>query len=356
MSITISVACFIHRRTVTLDSYSLIMEYNEKPYISVIIPVYNVESYLRDCLNSIINQTYKNFEILLINDGSTDNSGIICDEYGKKDERIHVFHKENGGVSSARNLGLLKANGVWICFIDSDDWIEPNTFLSLISRVEDEIDFVQFGFQQIDSFGKILMKSNIPDHEIVMNKNAYLNTNIYHSAICGYLIKTSIIRKNNINFPVTIKYGEDQAFILKALMCSHKIHIVNKHFYNYRYREGSAMNSSISFSRAEDHLKVILDVSSFINATQNEFTLLCFNIFTQFVLSYIRIGIDSTHNICMVKKRYSMFCNEIEDARLHQLCNRFDSYFMLIIYYLYLKVLNSSIFSFIKNKVSITQK
>lgn len=316
--------------------------------ISIIIPVYNVEFYLRDCLNSIINQTYKNFEVILINDGSSDNSGSICDEYAEKDERIQVFHKENGGVSSARNLGLLKAKGEWICFIDSDDWIEPNTLLSIISREEDEIDFVQFGFQQIDSSGKILMKSNIPVHKIVMDKNTYLNTNIYHSAICGYLIKTSIIRKHRINFPETIKYGEDQAFILKALMCSHKIHIINEHLYNYRYREGSAMNSTISFSRAEDHLKVILDVSRFINITKNEFTLLCLNIFTQFILSYIRIGIDSTYNIRMVKKRYSMFCREIKDARLHLLCNRFDSYFMLILYYVYLKFLNSSIYRLIK--------
>ncbi|HJA50079.1 MAG TPA: glycosyltransferase, partial [Candidatus Fusicatenibacter intestinipullorum] len=95
----------------------------EKVKISVIIPVYNVEKYLKRCLDSVINQTYKNLEIILIDDGSTDNSGKICDEYAQKDERIIVIHKENGGVSSARNKGLDICIGDYISFIDSDDWI-----------------------------------------------------------------------------------------------------------------------------------------------------------------------------------------------------------------------------------------
>src|SRR5690606_22590995 len=93
------------------------------PKVSVIIPVYNTENYLRECLDSILAQTFTDFEVLLINDGSTDSSGKICDEYAEKDSRIKVFHKENGGVSSARNLGLDNAKGEWICFVDSDDEI-----------------------------------------------------------------------------------------------------------------------------------------------------------------------------------------------------------------------------------------
>ena len=97
---------------------------NENPKITVIVPVYNTEKYLRRCVDSILAQTFTDFELLLIDDGSTDGSGAICDEYAKKDSRVRVFHKEIGGVSSARNLGLDKAYGEWISFVDSDDWID----------------------------------------------------------------------------------------------------------------------------------------------------------------------------------------------------------------------------------------
>lgn len=96
--------------------------------ISVIVPMYNVELYLRKCLDSIVNQTYKNIEILIIDDGSTDNSGMICDEYAQKDDRIKVFHTENQGLSSARNLGLDEATGDWVGFVDSDDWIDDDMY------------------------------------------------------------------------------------------------------------------------------------------------------------------------------------------------------------------------------------
>ncbi len=105
--------------------------------ISVIVPVYNVEPYLRKCLDSITSQTYKNLEILGIDDGSTDGSGIICDEYEKKDERARVFHTKNRGLSCARNLGLDEAKGEWIGFVDSDDWIEPDMYECLHRRAEE---------------------------------------------------------------------------------------------------------------------------------------------------------------------------------------------------------------------------
>ena len=104
--------------------------------ISVIVPVYNVELYLRKCLNSVVNQTYRDLEILIIDDGSTDGSGEICDEY-RKDERVRVFHTDNRGLSCARNLGLDNATGEWIGFVDSDDWIEPDMYEVLIRRAEE---------------------------------------------------------------------------------------------------------------------------------------------------------------------------------------------------------------------------
>ena len=100
----------------------------ENPKISIIVPVYNAERYLHRCIDSILAQTFRDFELLLIDDGSKDNSGYICDEYAEKDERVKVWHKENGGVSSARNVGLDNARGEWVTFADSDDWLESNAF------------------------------------------------------------------------------------------------------------------------------------------------------------------------------------------------------------------------------------
>ena len=101
--------------------------------VSIIVPVYNVEKYLQRCIESILTQTETDFELLLIDDGSKDKSGLICDEYAQKDKRVNVIHKENGGVSSARNLGIEKANGEWICFIDADDYVRQD-FLSDIQQ------------------------------------------------------------------------------------------------------------------------------------------------------------------------------------------------------------------------------
>ena len=103
--------------------------------ISVIIPVYNVEQYLEKCLDSILNQTYKNIEIILVNDGSIDKSGLICDEYSRKYNNIKVFHKENGGVSSARNLGIDNATGQYLAFIDPDDYIDVNMYEILVEKI-----------------------------------------------------------------------------------------------------------------------------------------------------------------------------------------------------------------------------
>ena len=116
------------------------------PKISIIIPVYNAAKFLHKCINSILAQTFQDFEILLINDGSTDESGAICDRYTLTDNRIRVFHKENGGVSSARNIGLRNACGEWIYFVDSDDTIYNDCLETLISQTSDDVDCVTGGY------------------------------------------------------------------------------------------------------------------------------------------------------------------------------------------------------------------
>ena len=107
-----------------------------QPLISIIVPVYKVEPYLRRCVDSILNQTYRNLEVILVDDGSPDNCGSICDAYAKQDSRVKVIHKENGGLSSARNAGLDVMSGAYVGFVDSDDWIEPHMYESLLKLME----------------------------------------------------------------------------------------------------------------------------------------------------------------------------------------------------------------------------
>ena len=124
--------------------------------ISVIIPVYNVENYLRECIESVLNQTFRDFEVILVDDGSTDSSGDICDEYVEKDERVTVIHQKNGGLSVARNTGLSEANGKYVYFLDSDDYISENALATLLNIAEnDSSDIVFFdavSFTDTDDF------------------------------------------------------------------------------------------------------------------------------------------------------------------------------------------------------------
>ena len=116
------------------------------PLVSVIIPVYNVEKYLAECVDSVLNQTHRNIEVILVDDGSSDGSGAMCDAYAEQDERVRVIHKTNGGQSSARNAALEVMTGEWLLFVDSDDWIEPDTLEALLTRKDERADIIEFGY------------------------------------------------------------------------------------------------------------------------------------------------------------------------------------------------------------------
>ena len=132
--------------------------------ISVIVPVYNVEDYLCQCLDSILRQSYKNLQIILVDDGSTDQSGKICDEYGKKDKRIEIIHKANGGLSDARNVGLASATGKFIAFVDSDDYIADTLYETLLGKIRlSNAPIAMCGFWAVDEGGK-----KIPDRKSVV--------------------------------------------------------------------------------------------------------------------------------------------------------------------------------------------
>lgn len=311
------------------------------PQISVIVPVYNVEKYLVQCIESILNQTYKDFELLLIDDGSEDHSGNICDYYSTIDCRVKVFHKKNGGVSSARNMGIKYARGEWVCFVDSDDWIDKDAF-GYIAEQWEETDFLQFGYRRVDV--DVFEYSFLPNEILRFSNQAYCTQKIYHSAICGYLLKLSIIKEHKINFPTHIKYGEDQDFILKVLMCSSEIVVLDRHFYNYRDRKNSAMHAPNSMLMGKDHLLVIEDLLLFMDHHGINITPLYLSLFSAFVMSFFWITVRSVRNIIEVeyiKRVYGDFLKTTKLYRFSPIYFRlFNSYFFIFSYYAYVKLKN----------------
>lgn len=199
--------------------------------ISVIVPVYKAEKYLHRCVDSILAQTYTDFELLLIDDGSPDNSGAICDEYAAKDSRVRVFHKKNGGVSSARNLGLDNARGEWISFVDSDDWLDVSCFGKLTQKMD--ADLIRCSIVSTDDTSWMAddCKYGIKEFVEKFEENPLTRTP------CGALYKNSIIRENDIRFDPLVRFGEDMIFNFQYLLKSQSVRLLNLAGYTY-YRNG----------------------------------------------------------------------------------------------------------------------
>lgn len=188
------------------------------PKISVIVPVYNTEQYLHRCIDSILAQTFTDFELLLIDDGSKDSSGKICDEYAAKDPRVRVFHKENGGVSSARNMGLDNVRGEWVTFCDSDDYVEL-WWLSLFVKELDGYDCIAQKFSNV--LLSVCLESSF-DGEA--NK---VLTFLYEKRLLGYcylkLFRTEILKKYRIYFDECVRFREDEDFVLRYFCKINKV-------------------------------------------------------------------------------------------------------------------------------------
>ena len=209
--------------------------------ISIIIPVYNAEDHLSKCINSVISQSYANWELFLINDGSTDKSGEICDNYALLDNRINVFHQNNKGVSSARNIGLNKATGEWITFIDSDDYVNKRYLENLISHVDESIDLVISYSEQICN--NLSTKENYSSILITPTNlsNMFIENDMHwHTAPWSKLFNNKLIQKNNIRFKEKMHWCEDAVFLFTYMLFCDNIYISSDTDYNYYYdRSGS---------------------------------------------------------------------------------------------------------------------
>lgn len=215
----------------------------KSPQISVIVPIYKIERYLRQCIDSILAQTFTDFELLLIDDGSPDGCPAICDEYAEKDARIRVFHKQNGGVTSARNKGLDNAKGNWIIYIDGDDWIEPTYVEELYNAaINNEADIAICAFRFVYEDG-----SSVIEHPTRWDDDKSVSLNRYISSVWttawGSIHKSSLYHNNGVRSPQNITYCED--FHLMARLCyfADKVITIDSPLYNYRQQLSSIMHS-----------------------------------------------------------------------------------------------------------------
>lgn len=231
------------------------------PAISVIVPVYNTERYLRRCIDSILAQTFTDFELLLIDDGSTDTSPAICDEYAQRDPRVRVFHKPNGGVSSARNLGLDNALGEWISFVDADDWVDDAYFEKLIKKsISQKADIVF-----CDSYFEYPDKQLIHQHYNWEKQGdeglAEFITSTW-TCIWGSIQKRSLYVIHNLQSPPNICYCEDFHLVVRLCYYASIIAKVSEPLYHYRQQASSVMHN-LNQKTQNDEIQAYSEIINF---------------------------------------------------------------------------------------------
>lgn len=232
--------------------------------ISIIVPIYNSESTLRCCLDSVINQSFSDWELLLIDDGSSDKSGEICDEYAAMDQRIQVFHKANGGVSSARNIGLDYAKGEWVTFVDADDFIRELYLVHLLEHSQKQVDLV-ISYAEIHN-GNDIQKESYPSKlvdETNFESMFVENDMHWHTSPWSKLYKRCIIEEFHLRFSEGMHIGEDAVFLYTYILCSNKIYISDDTDYCYfAYTSGSLtkrINSLSSETFAYHKIRVTVE-------------------------------------------------------------------------------------------------
>lgn len=281
--------------------------------VSVIVPIYKVEKYLSQGIESIINQTYKNLEIILVDDGSPDNCGRICDEYAEKDSRVKVIHKKNGGVSSARNAGIEAANGEWIYFMDPDDWIELDLVEKAVEyAIENDVDMCMFDYDRVFNNRKIRAKALNHEGNVFKDLN---DLELFCAYICAmgncwnFVTKAYVIKQ--LWFDVHLKYGEDQIFKSQLYFTISSFAYIRNIMYHYRIIESSATNVTLKndfFYICKNLVTKYMDVLSGNNYPNNSEVA----IYTKFLNNYGMIStsiFDSPQKLKEKKYQYNNYIN-----------------------------------------------
>lgn len=287
----------------------------ENDLISIIIPVYNVEKYINKCLESVINQTYRNLEIILVDDGSEDKSGKICEEISIKDNRIRVIHKENGGLSDARNIGLDNSNGEYIAFIDSDDFIE-----------RDMIEFLYYNINKYDADISICSNYIFDEEECIDNSTkeikVYNRLEILKEVLLDEKIRSYAWNKMykrdlfyNIRFPKG-RVFEDILTIPKLFEKANKVVLNDVAKYYYRQREGSILHVQNKKIRLE-YINAALEILEFLYKKEKELFLYC-------VYNYVHITIKTYNDIGLFNMK-DMLNEDIVNTLYENTCKIFNN-------------------------------
>lgn len=242
------------------------MNYNI-PLVSVIIPVYKVEKFVDQCIESVVKQTYDNLEIILVDDGSPDRCPEMCDQWVKRDDRIRVIHKDNDGVSVARNAGMAASSGEYIYFIDSDDYIDSDLIEYVVKEsVKNSSEMVFFKYRFVDECGKEISSAteNYPDSGVYSSNDVlrFIWAGIIPNYPWGYCFKRELILHNQIEFPPYRIMGEDLAMMHLLINASNKVSFIDKELYSYRQRSGSALSDK-NLRIAKSYFMSIKDVSDY---------------------------------------------------------------------------------------------
>jgi glycosyltransferase involved in cell wall biosynthesis len=281
------------------------------PKISVIIPVYKVEPYLRQCIDSILTQSYSNLEIILVDDGSPDNCGKICDEYAEKDNRINVIHKENEGQAAARNTGINKATGEYLTFVDSDDWVAPDILeLLYTSLISNNADVSCCGYYL--AYSNMYKTFNCSNKILVLNREQaieqmLLNKNVFCS-VWGKLYKKSLF--DVIRFPCGISYGEDAAVTFNVLSIIECVVSNNIPKYYYRQRKGSLVSMNYNSKKME----ILNNAERILKVIENNYP----NITDVAAASLLRANLDVLSRIVLTPEYNRMPEYRIISAKLRE--------------------------------------
>lgn len=272
--------------------------------ISVIVPAYNIEKYLPRCLDSILNQTHKNLEVIVISDGSTDNTNSVIEEYAKKDNRIVPLFKENSGVSDTRNRGLEIATGDYIGFVDGDDYIEPDMYEALLSNaLEYNADISHCGYQmvfpsRVDYYYNTSKKlvQNKEQGIIDMIKGEYIEPGIWNK-----LYKKEILK--DVKMDADIKFNEDLLFNIFAFNNADLSVYEDKPLYHYILRKGSAMTSEINVKKITDPVLVLENIYKFSKNKSTEIQNIAFNkLISKYIRTYVNIKILKVKKLSVYAK------------------------------------------------------
>lgn len=233
-----------------------------QPLISVIVPVYKVEAYLDQCIQSVVGQTYEKWELILVDDGSPDRSGSICDEWAAKDSRIHVIHKENGGAGMARNVALDASKGELIAFVDSDDYIAPEMFQHLLGLLAENVDIVECAYVETkdNSVAFTISEEPVVSYTPQEAMREHIRDTVFRQLIWNKLYRRAVV--GNIRFPVGKKI-DDEFFTYQVLGNARQLVLCRSTLYAYRQQESSVMHQSYSLNRL-DGIEAKLQRLSFI--------------------------------------------------------------------------------------------